>query len=158
MVAAQRVGVQRRAFKIGMTLSTKSRSKIAPISGREARPLERRVGRARSMLDGIRIDTTRQHCGTKSRLGLLARRCGCKAGECSQRCLHPLRCAQGTLTASVQGTSERSAPARTLRSTAAVLRGAARYASAPWKREQAVSECQRLLVAPDRIRDIGRCE
>ncbi len=44
MVAAQRIAVQRRAVGIGTTLGTKPRSKIAPISGREARPLQRRVG------------------------------------------------------------------------------------------------------------------
>ena len=42
---AQRVAVQPRAVEIRTTLGTTSRSKIAPISGRNARRLERRVGR-----------------------------------------------------------------------------------------------------------------
>jgi hypothetical protein len=44
MAAVQRIAVQRRAVEIGTALSTKSRSKIAPISGRNARPLQRLVG------------------------------------------------------------------------------------------------------------------
>ncbi len=44
MAAAQRIAVQRRAVEIGMTISTKSPSKIAPIAWRGARPLQRRVG------------------------------------------------------------------------------------------------------------------
>jgi len=47
MATAQRVGVQRRAVEIGTAIGTKPRSKIAPISWREARPLQRLVGRAR---------------------------------------------------------------------------------------------------------------
>jgi len=45
MDAVQRAAVQRRAVEIGTSLGTKRRSKIAPISGREARPLQRLVGR-----------------------------------------------------------------------------------------------------------------
>jgi len=41
--AVQRVAVQRRATWIGTTVGTKPQSKIAPISGREARPLQRLV-------------------------------------------------------------------------------------------------------------------
>ena len=89
-----------------MTLGTKSHAKIAPISWREARRLERLVGRARRVCEGIRIDTVRRHSGTQSQSGLLAQRGGCKAGECSQRCLLPLRCALGTLTAGVAGTEQ----------------------------------------------------
>ena len=42
---AERVAVQRCAFEIGMTASTISLFKIAPISGRVARPLQRLVRR-----------------------------------------------------------------------------------------------------------------
>ncbi len=45
MVPAQRVAHQRRAVEIGKAVGTKPRCKIAPISGREARPLHGRVSR-----------------------------------------------------------------------------------------------------------------
>jgi hypothetical protein len=51
--AAQRIAVQRRAVEIGITVSTKSLSKIAPISGRVARPLQWLVRRVAS-INGIR--------------------------------------------------------------------------------------------------------
>jgi hypothetical protein len=41
--ATQRYAVQRRAFKIALTLGTNSRSKMPPISRRNARPLQRLV-------------------------------------------------------------------------------------------------------------------
>lgn len=41
--ASQRDAVQRCAVEIEIPLRTKSRSRMAPISGREARPLQRRV-------------------------------------------------------------------------------------------------------------------
>jgi hypothetical protein len=53
LVPAQRPAVQRRAVEIGMTVSTKSRSKIALISGRGARPLQRLV-RPQPMLVSVR--------------------------------------------------------------------------------------------------------
>ena len=43
MAAVQRIAVQRRAVEIGTAIGTKSHFKIAPISWREARPLQRLV-------------------------------------------------------------------------------------------------------------------
>jgi hypothetical protein len=43
MATAQRAAVQRRAFEIGTPADTKSPAKMRPISGRKARPLQRRV-------------------------------------------------------------------------------------------------------------------
>jgi hypothetical protein len=43
--AAQRPGVQRRAVESEKTFGTKPLSKMPAISGREARPLQRRVSR-----------------------------------------------------------------------------------------------------------------
>jgi hypothetical protein len=47
-LSAQRFAVQRRAVESGTTLGTKSHFKIAPISWRRARPLQRRVRRLAS--------------------------------------------------------------------------------------------------------------
>jgi hypothetical protein len=44
VLSAQRLAVQRRAVEIGTAVGTTPHPKIAPISGREARPLQRRVG------------------------------------------------------------------------------------------------------------------
>ena len=46
-LTAERVAVQRRAVEIGTAVGTIPRSKIAPISWRNARPLQRRVRRPR---------------------------------------------------------------------------------------------------------------
>jgi hypothetical protein len=51
--AAQRDAVQPRAVWIGTTLGTKSHPKIAPISGRNARRLERRVGRHSALAQSL---------------------------------------------------------------------------------------------------------